>query len=218
MNIKTYQPYSCPVLISTLYPSERNIDEMKNVIRSKEEEYLKSNEDSNCYVGDKSCFDRLHTLREFGWLNNQVKILLDKFVDEYTINKNCCNFYIQKSWPVFLKNEDSGVNCHTHPNSHISFVYYLQVEEDNNTAQLNFPSRMDFWNGTVPFKTLNMAITPVQNNCVMFPSSMSHWVSQYFGETTRISITYDITITSKNIPGSSDFEMLISDPGLWRKL
>jgi len=52
----------------------------------------------------------------------------------------------------------------------------------------------------------------------MFPSSLRHWVDDYYGETPRISITYDITITSKNIPGLVNREMMFSDPVFWRKL
>jgi uncharacterized protein (TIGR02466 family) len=218
MDIELYEPYSCPILINSLNPSEETISEMKKVLKYQEKEYLESDDNKTCYVGDSECFDKLHTFTEFQWLNQQVENMLSEFISVYGIDKDKCNFYIQKSWPVFLKDGDSGVDGHTHPNSHISFVYYLQSEEDNQNGQLHFTRRLDFWNGTVPFENSSISFITVENNCLMFPSSMTHWVSEYFGDLTRISITYDITITSKNIPGISDIEMMISDPTFWRKI
>ena len=135
----------------------------------------------------------------------------------YLIDDSQCNFYIQKSWPVFLKN-DTEVNSHTHPNSHISFVYYLQVDDDNETGKINFQRLQDHWNNTVPFKSSFTAIQPKNNIAIMFPSSLLHWVDDYFGDLMRISITYDITITTKLVEGATKSEMMISDPSIWRKL
>lgn len=218
MNIELYEPYSCPILVGSLNPPNENIDEILKILKQKEKQYLESNDDNTCYVGDKNCFDKLHTFKEFEWLNQQVENMLFVFIEMYGIDKNKCNFYIQKSWPVFLKNGDSGVDSHTHPNSHISFVFYLQTEDGNENGELHFTNRLDFWDGTVPFEDSSISFVAKKNNCIMFPSSMMHWVTPYSGDLTRISITYDIIITSKNIPGISELEMMISDPTFWRKI
>jgi uncharacterized protein (TIGR02466 family) len=215
--MEIFDTFYCPVLVNKSSPSEQTVFGMKEIIKYEENEYLESDSNTS-YVGDKVCFDKLHTFKEFDWLNNEVNKMLLEFIDVYGIESDKCNFYVQKCWPVILKNGDVGLFPHSHPNSHISFVYYLQTEPDNKTGQLYFKRRLDWWDGTVPFEEGTISIPAITNNCLMFPSSLRHWVDDYYGETPRISITYDITITSKNIPGLVNREMMFSDPVFWRKL
>jgi len=103
--MEIFDTFYCPVLVNKSSPSEQTVFGMKEIIKYEENEYLESDSNTS-YVGDKVCFDKLHTFKEFDWLNNEVNKMLLEFIDVYGIESDKCNFYVQKCWPVILKNGD----------------------------------------------------------------------------------------------------------------
>jgi hypothetical protein len=60
-------------------------------------------------------------------------------------------------------------------------------------------------------------IPPVENNLIIFPSSVQHEVILYYGGINRYSIIYDIIITTKeDLEG--DNEMFTTHPNNWIEL
>ncbi len=59
--------------------------------------------------------------------------------------------------------------------------------------------------------------TPEKNMLILFPSSLEHEVSEYYGNFKRYSIIYDIIITGKENQ-EGDNEMCVINPKNWLEL
>ncbi len=64
-------------------------------------------------------------------------------------------------------------------------------------------------------RVLTDGLRPSKNMVVVFPSSLYHSVTQFTGEQSRYSITYDIVLTGAKViePGSS--ESVVLHPSYW---
>ncbi len=137
------------------------------------------------------------------------------------------NIYAQKSWVVSCGSENGRVLKHTHNNSNISIVYYVQSDVsgggkitffcDSHSHKSPYVySRSNYLN----FKSTSYK--PIKNRMIIFPSKLSHSVSNYKSESgiDRFSITYDVGVTAKtdNDIKMDDVEQMMLDPSDWKKL
>ena len=188
--------------------------------------------DEYSITGDVKNEYQIASQPEFNWLNKEVYLHCIEYLKAYGLDTDKLTLYSSKSWPVScnpdkMKHEDSLViDPHNHANSHLSVVYYLQTDvgcggELVLHASPTHPIRY------VPFapflQKANIASTdaidyqPIQNQIVIFPSSLEHEVHPYYGLLNRYSITYDIIITGKeDLYG--DNEMCIINPNNWKEL
>ena len=89
-------------------------------------------------------------------------------------------FTIQRAWVNWTNGEKEQINWHTHPNSDVSLVYYMDIP-------LPF-----FSNGTL-FR--DKFIKVPQNSLLLFPSSMEHTAPpsplRFDRYTMALSLIYD---------------------------
>ena len=114
------------------------------------------------------------------------------------------------------------VASHNHPNASISVVYYLQTK-DSSGGELLLDNVNEFISNEYLVKdkskseSISIAIKPVEGLLVLFPSSVKHKVAHYSGDKLRLSIAYDISITSSRDLYSKFSENSILHPSYWRE-
>jgi len=207
--IKTWFPTS--IYQVDLNPSE---DIVFNMLKSTS----KIDKDEKSITGDLNNNYTLHNHKSFEWLNSQISIHCKKYLTELGCNISVLNFYAQKSWAVICK-QDGYIPKHIHPNSVLSAVFYLMVDESS--------SPLNFYTETSPYIGLPLVYDanqytfdvaqyhPIENRLIIFPSNIPHSVMSSNQKGKRISITYDITVTCDKIYNS---ESMILDPSFWKKL
>ena len=161
----------------------------------------------------------LHDQSTFSWLNKQVFIQAQKYLEGLGADINNINIYATKAWPVVIK-KGGQVYRHKHQNSVLSVIYYLQ--SDCNGGGIKFHathSEIEFlpirFENLNEFSYTNCAYPPVANGIIIFPSTLEHEVLTYDGDNPRYSISYDLIFTMKR---NSYMEYTIPDPSKWRIL
>jgi len=138
------------------------------------------------------------------FIENEVildKILKKSFeliTDNYKI-KTKTNFNLTNLWINKNKKYNHNIS-HTHPGSNFSGVYYLNVPKEN--GELVFLendkrslSDLEFFLNSEEFKT-SFNIKPKENMFLIFPSYMSHMVSPHYEDLDRLSISFNIKLSS----------------------
>jgi len=168
------------------------------------------------YLGDSNISNE----KEFFWLNDQISLHTIEYLKGINADSSCVSLFAQKSWPVVCPKEGGAVYKHKHKNSCLSAVFYIQVEESNDTGNLIFYPPSDYHHLSIPIRynledfylSKHKVIT---NKLIIFPSSLEHEVSHYSGNSDRYSVSYDITIISNDLNHNENY---IANPNLWTKL
>ena len=148
---------------------------------------------------------------EGGWKqiekNRAIKQLVQYFIQSshkwlYTIGREDLvpMVYHGMNMEIWATVHYNGIShlTHTHPNSLVSGVYYVQVPEDNYGLLLLEDPRGPF----PPFDN-RVKIQPHTGDIVIFPSWLPHQVTQTSSVTPRISIAF-------NIPGKWEYTSNLS--------
>ena len=175
----------------------------------------------HCLTGDVEGDFKLHHNSTFSWLNRQVYLNVKKYLRDLGVNTNILNIYATKAWPVVIR-KGGLINWHRHQNASLSVVYYLLGGGDSGSIEFQAThSEISFlpydFRGldANPLCCTRCRYSPTPNHILVFPSSLQHTVTSYFGDTPRYSISYDIMITMKR---NSFMEYTIPDPSEWRVL
>ena len=146
--------------------------------------------------------------------------------DQYTLTGDVENDYQLAHKPEFAWLNHEVNKPHTHPNAHLSAIFYLQTDVDSGGeltlhASPTHPIRhlplAPFLDRVTLGSLDQMEYKPVQNQLIIFPSSVEHEVDLYYGDINRYSITYDLIVTGKeDLEG--DNEMCTINPNLWMEL
>lgn len=160
-------------------------------------------------------------------ISEDIKELLSNFIKNDKLE--LYDFHIVKWWNVTMKT-GGFVNPHTHTDSHISGVYYVEVPETNSmggefclvdksnasATAWQLPIHSDHFFGPYQYR-----IPPTTNQILLFPSNQPHAVLPYSGDKKRYSISFDIVITRNNVPDPQHFggfENTLPEPKYWKKL
>ena len=182
---------------------------------------LQNNDSKNNQFGDRFGEVTLHLLPEFSWLTREIEIATLEYLRHHNISKKYISLFHQKSWPVITRT-GGMVASHNHPNASISVVFYLQTPVGSG-GELLLENVSDFVSGDFRVQKresndfIKIAIKPLEGLLVLFPSSVKHKVAKYFGNKLRLSIAYDISITSSRDLLSEFTENSILHPSYWRE-
>tara|TARA_X000001382_G_scaffold77065_1_gene53908 strand:+ start:1449 stop:2048 length:600 start_codon:yes stop_codon:yes gene_type:complete len=123
------------------------------------------------------------------WIINNINI----YFEEIYKPKSKVKLYITQSWCNYTK-ENQYHHRHRHPNSFISGVYYIDVNEQKDKItffndiykQLNIEaSEYNLYNSTSWFFNLK------NNSLVLFPSNLEHMVESVTSKTERVSLSFN---------------------------
>ena len=162
-------------------------------INKLQKKYLTSLKRKN-NVGNKISLDRnVLESKELKVLKNWIVNNINMYFEEIYKPKSKVELYITQSWCNYTKENQHHLK-HRHPNSFISGVYYIDVNEQKDTItffndiykQLNIEaSEYNLYNSTSWFFKLK------NNSLVLFPSSLEHMVESVTSKTERVSLSFN---------------------------
>ena len=133
-------------------------------------------------------------------LKEQVQAGLDEFLLRYYKIKFDGNFFVHRSW-VLRHRPEHWSQAHSHPNSILSGVLYLDVPEGSGEIQFYKPENYHNWINTDTLRFMvnewheyncdAWSIPPKAGQLFIFPSHLKH--SVYINETkeSRWSLAFD---------------------------
>ena len=133
-------------------------------------------------------------------LKEQVQAGLDEFLLRYYKIKFDGNFFVHRSW-VLRHRPEHWSQAHSHPNSILSGVLYLDVPTDSGQIQFYKPENYHNWINTDTLRFMvnewheyncdAWSIPPKAGQLFIFPSHLKH--SVYINETkeSRWSLAFD---------------------------
>jgi uncharacterized protein (TIGR02466 family) len=128
-----------------------------------------------------------------------LKNLIMQHVKQYVLSVHSApgvDVYMTQSWANYTKPNEFH-HKHSHPNSFISGVFYVNVKQNEDMIK--------FYRDSTPFFSLvrekpnnynssDVAILVETNDLILFPSSFVHEVPQTTSEDTRVSISFNTFI------------------------
>ena len=174
----------------------------------------------NNLTGDllgRAGLDQLHRTEAFQWLNHALAIQVESYLNSLLGPDHGLKVHIQKAWPVVCAREGGTIESHTHRNAQLSAVFYVRIEEDNSSGELEFQAPENYFSHVmaIPFSEAAVSggvFAPKQHRLLLFPSDLTHRVTPYQGQATRYSVSYDLAITT---PPGRGREMRVPHPMDW---
>jgi len=126
--------------------------------------------------------------------------LRDYLINIYNpVNPNEIELGITQSWLNYTNNKGFH-HFHHHPNSVISGVLYINADRgiDNITFNRNLPLNLQIQaQQQNPFNSVEMVFPVGKGDVVLFPSDLTHGVSNMQGNHTRISLAFNSYFSGK---------------------
>jgi uncharacterized protein (TIGR02466 family) len=183
------------------------------------------------WTGDVHNVDRLHLDPAFDWLTDQVGYSAIQYLKALGHDLNKTDIYIQRSWPV-VAYRGQRVARHAHHTAHLSAVYYVSSTNAAAAGQIRFlndnrPNEICAGIGTPmtggysESNALNYGSAlyqPIAGRLLLFPAKQSHEVEPNETDEARISISFDMVITSRETPDAGHHEFLMPPPGVWKRI
>ena len=219
----THLLFTTPIYQADLKPDQSTQDGMLKYMKRFDANFSKRQVRSDVGLFGDSLpgltTDRLHCFPEFHWLTELLSHHVNEYLNSLSTVKTRYSIFVQKSWPVVCQPSGGQVQPHTHRNSHISAVYYIQSEPHNNSGLIKFMAPLDHYSRTLPivFNDIDsiFSFEPLSGRLLLFPSSVMHFVDQYFGSISRYSVSYDLLLSSSS---DHSLEMVMSNPSSWHQL
>ena len=167
----------------------------------------------------------IHHDKEFEQFFNDLKVELINYFGVLGVRTDLFDFYVAKAW-LSIIDEDKTMNAHTHSESHISFVFYINVPKNSHAIWfMNQHMPNEFFAGLMnnerpnhtelmiseinPANQESDYFVPEQGMLLLFPGKLPHFVAKSPvasgpQEGTRICLAGDINIHLK--PGLNNFE------------
>jgi uncharacterized protein (TIGR02466 family) len=186
---------------------------------------------TSSWTGDVHNVDRLHLDPAFDWLTDQVGRHAQQYLRTLGHDLKKTDFYIQRSWPVVAR-RGQRVGRHAHPTAHLSAVYYVSAPTGDGAGAIRFlndyrPNEVaagvgsSMTGGYCESNALNYGSAiyqPIAGRLLVFPAKQTHEVEPNETDEERISISYDLVITSCGTPEEGHHEFLMPPPSVWRRV
>ena len=194
-----------------------------------------SRESEFAWTGDVNERGFLHLDESFSPLFDAFMPHLKGYLETLEIKVENLELFCQRSWAVVTRKEQK-VAMHSHAQSHISLVYYLQKPEasggirftmkgcPNELAPNLFEACMGleeegegtaFLQQWTPFNANHIDVDTEEGQMLIFPSKALHGTIQSESEEERISISADIVLMLKR---DNNFEFLMPAFSNWRRI
>lgn len=185
---------------------------------------------NSAWTGDVHGVGNIHDDPRFHWLTDQLEQHCIQYLEELGHDLSKIDLYIQRSWPVISRTKQ-GVSSHAHHTANISAVYYVTIPANNdedsgafvvhNTAcQNELQEGLSTTNTKVltEWNPLNCKATqyqPTSGRLLLFPARQQHSVLPNTSEQLRISVSFDIVMTSSYNVAKDTLEFLPPPPEKW---
>ncbi len=183
------------------------------------------------WTGDVHRVDRLHFDDQMEWLTQNVARHAEEYLRLLGHDLDKCAVHIQRSWPVIAV-KGQRVARHAHHTAHISAVYYVSAPNTGNGGKIEFyndnrPNEIQpgigstMTGGYAERNSLNYGSAvyePKPGRLLLFPSKTTHAVEPNETDEQRISISFDLIVTSRGGDHDGDYEFLMPAPSSWRQI
>ncbi len=205
---------------------------LREAVLQLEKESRAHDTNNMAWTGDVSGVARLHDDARFDWLLHQVEQHCLAYMTALGYDLDKIGLYIQRSWPV-ISRKGQRIAVHAHHTAHISGVYYVSIPdvEDKEDAGAfilyNESSPNEFQAGiatesTGAIKDWNAlsfqrgCYLPEAGRLLLFPAKQNHSVEPNKTDELRISISFDIVMTSSDKAKKDTLEFLAPPPHQWK--
>jgi uncharacterized protein (TIGR02466 family) len=161
----------------------------KNILFSQKEKTIENvgnRRSVNSYILD------LPMLSQF---KKDIESEVNKFFQFVYKPKNDILLYITQSW-INITEEKEHHHTHTHPNSLLSGIFYLQADSNNDNVSFSDPKKLYSSFTVEPYQhdnyTASSFMLPIEtSDLILFQSSIPHKVESKVGKKTRISLSFN---------------------------
>ena len=182
------------------------------------------------WTGDVHSVEKIHLDPAFEWITQQVERHVQLYLQKLGIDLQKMELYIQRAWPV-ISMEQQNVSAHAHHTANVSAVYYIQVAEEGDPGKIRFindsrPNEIarglasNMTQGYSNFNQFNyegVVYEPVEGRLLAFPSKQRHEVNANETKGERISLSFDLVLTSSEEGEAGLYEFLSPSPSQWRR-
>lgn len=205
---------------------------VSNVLKLEKESYKKRIDPEIAWTGDFHGAGHIHRDPNFAWIVKQLETHTLRFLEELGIDISKIDLYIQRAWPV-VSRADQAIPPHSHHTAHVSAVYYISVPESGTLKSGAFTIYNDAGMNEIiagigdehtnaikkknPFNYEQGFYAPTEGRLLIFPSKQRHGVEANQTGDTRISLSFDIVITSAENGDPGLYEFLSPPPSMWKK-
>ena len=133
---------------------------------------------------------------------NKFKHYLEKEVSYFFYDilqkPSSCVPYITQSW-LNLTEKGESHHMHSHSNSYISGVFYIQTNVNDRISFIvgnKFPLKVDNVTENL-YNSMSWWLPVHKNMLILFPSHLTHFVTECMGDETRISLSFNTFLKGK---------------------
>jgi uncharacterized protein (TIGR02466 family) len=189
--------------------------------------------DDIAWTGDFHGVGAIHENPQFAWIVKEVESHVFQYLEALGVDLNKIDLYIQRAWPI-VSRETQAIPPHSHHNAHVSAVYYVSIPEDGtlksgaftiyNSASFNEiitgigDKHTDAIKNKNPFNYEQGFYAPKEGRVLIFPSKQRHGVEANQTGEVRISLSFDIFVTSSERGNAALHEFLAPSPNQWKKV
>lgn len=189
--------------------------------------------DDIAWTGDFHGVGAIHENPQFTWIVEQVKAHICLYLEELGVDLSKIDLYIQRAWPI-VSRQTQAIPPHSHHNAHVSAVYYVSIPENGtlksgaftiyNSASFNeiITGIGDKHTNAIkkrnPFNYEQGFYAPREGRILIFPSKQRHGVEANETGEVRISLSFDIFITSSEQKNAALHEFLAPPPNQWQRI
>lgn len=181
------------------------------------------------WTGDVHGEDWIHEDPRFGWLTSAVAEHAWIYLAGLGHDLDELELYVQRCWPV-VSAPGQWVAGHAHHTAHLSAVYYLSAAPDSGAlrfANASRPNELSPGAGAGAtgayreWNALNFGASdyaPIEGRLVLFPSKQRHEVLRNESAVDRVSISFDLVISTRSGRPGGRHEFLTPPPDRWRRM
>lgn len=186
--------------VTGLFPIPVGIKKLEREFSDKEEAFFKKTSKMTYNNLNNLVSTNTHILDE-PEMADLHEFCLDSVIDFIkTVNppKNYLSPYITQSW-INYNSQSQGHHRHSHPNSYISGVFYLNAKKEHDkiffiNGQIQMPVIRYTPESYTVFNSEEWFIPVETNMLVLFPSSLQHYVQVNNQPYTRTSLSFNTFI------------------------
>ena len=184
------------------------------------------------WTGDLHGAEQIHTDSRFVWIVDKVEHHVQQYLQELGLDLSQIDLYIQRAWPVISRHQQE-VGTHCHNTAHVSAVYYISVPNSGSdeAGSLVFfdDARLNEVSPGLGSENTNIVATwnylnqdqamylPTEGRLIIFPAKQRHGVTMNHTDSLRISLSFDIVLTSKSGSAAGSYEFLPPPPQQWQR-
>ena len=151
--------------------------------------------------GDITSFKR----EELKWLNKQVTINSKIYLNDLGVDTKLTKLNIEKAKPSICYNKGGKLKYNKNTNSHITALYCLQSDFDNDSGKIvfyrdnklirNVSYDLEDCNGRrLAGIALKSSISLFSGRLIIIPSNIDYEILPYYGKKHRFFITYGLSL------------------------